>query len=175
MKNLLYLFTLTAIFSMSVCIAAPTTTTTTTTTKTSTGSGTLTTTSTSTMQNGYKTTEPTVTVQNEPDYTVVSKNHENFYYDKYGKMIAHDKVLKTGTFFYNATGQFVGKSVLRGEKTYYYNSIGQFIGVCDINGACQDKNFESTGKIPPLPMVKNFKPFFDDSFLNQQKSTDEEE
>ena len=174
MKKLLYLFTLIAIISMPVGIAAPATTTT-TTTKTSTGTGTITTTQTSTMQNGYKTTETPVTVQNEPDYTIVSKNHENFYYDKYGKMIAHDKILKTGTFFYNATGQYVGKSLPRGEKTFYYNSIGQFIGVCDINGDCQDKNFISTGKIPPLPMVKNFKPFFDDSFLNQRKSSDEEE
>lgn len=175
MKKLLYLFALLVVITVPVCIAAPATTTTTTTTKTSTETGTVTTTSTSTMQNGYKTTEPTVTVQNEPDYTVVSKNRENFYYDKYGKMIAHDKILKTGTFFYNATGQYVGKSVPRGEKTYYYNSIGQFIGVCDIKGDCQDKAFASTGKIPPLPMVKNFKPFFDDSFLNQQKTTDEEE
>ena len=167
MKKLLYLFTLIALVSVPVCIAAPATTTTTTTTKTSTGTGTITTTQTSTMQNGYKTTEAPVVVQNEPDYTVVSKNHENFYYDKYGKMIAHDKVLKTGTFF--------GKSLPRGEKTFYYNSIGQFIGVCDVNGDCQDKNFVSTGKIPPLPMIKNFKPFFDDSFLNQQKTTDEEE
>ena len=83
MKKLLYLFTLIAIISMPVCIAAPATTTT-TTTKTSTGTGTITTTQTSTMQNGYKTTETPVTVQNEPDYTIVSKNHENFYYDKYG-------------------------------------------------------------------------------------------
>ena len=175
MRKYLYLFALLAVISAPVCFAVPSTTSTTTTTKTSTGTGVITTSSTTTMQNGYKSTEPTVTVQNEPDYTVVSKNHENFYYDKYGKMIAHDKILKTGTFFYNSTGQYVGKSLPRGEKTYYYNSIGQFIGVCSINGECQDKNFVSTGKIPPLPMVKNFKPFFDDSFLKQQKTTDEEE
>lgn len=152
MKKLAYLFTLIAIISTPVCIAVPTTSATAPNTSNANG-----------------------TTQTEPDYTVVSKNHENFYYDKYGKMIAHDKTLKTGTFFYNATGQFVGKSLLRGEKTYYYNSIGQFIGVCDIKGECQDKNFASTGKIPPLPMVKKDKPFFDDSFLNQQKSSDEEE
>lgn len=150
MKKRIYLFILIAIITMTqVCIAVPTT--------------------------SVAPSSATATPQNEPDYTVVSKSHENFYYDKYGKMIAHDKVLKTGTFFYNATGQFVGKSLLRGEKNYYYNSIGQFIGVCDIKGECQDKNFASTGKVPPLPMIKKDKPFFDDSFLNQQKTTDEEE
>lgn len=110
----------------------------------------------------------------EPEYTSVTKRNEVFYYDKYGKMIARDKKIDNQTFFYNKVGQLVGKSIERNGKIYYYNQISNFIGVCDDNG-CVDKNFVSTGKVPPLPAIKHFTPVYDNNIMNPPlKTTDEE-
>ncbi len=111
----------------------------------------------------------------KPEYSVETKYNKNIYYDKYGKILAHDKTINNQTFFYNKVGQLVGKSVTKNEKTYYYNQIGTFLGVCDETG-CQDKEFNSTGKIPPLPQIKHFQPIYDNNILNPApKTTDEEE
>ena len=117
------------------------------------------------------------TPEKEAEYTTVEKGDKIFYYDKYGKLIAHDKKVKNQTFFYDKTGQLVGRSLERDEKTYYYNSFGKFLGVCDENG-CVDKDFTSTGKIPPLPAIKHFVPVYDNNIMNPPpkiKSEDEEE
>lgn len=115
-------------------------------------------------------------VNKTTDYTTVIKNNENFYYDKYGKFIARDKKIKNQTFFYDKYGQPIGKSVKINEKTYYYNRINKFIGSCDENG-CVDKDFVSTGQIPPLPEIKIFVPVYDNNIMNPPpkiKSDDEE-
>ncbi len=129
------------------------------------------TTTTATTPNTVAPVEPA-----KPEYSVETKYNENIYYDKYGKLLARDKTIKNQTFFYNKVGQLVGKSVVRNEKTYYYNQIGSFLGVCDEEG-CQDKDFNSTGKIPPLPQIKHFQPVYDNDILNPapKTSTDEEE
>ncbi|MBR1681089.1 hypothetical protein IJ707_04790 [bacterium] len=105
------------------------------------------------------------TLAKEPEYTTVIRGSQTFYYDKQGKLIAHDKTLKNQTFFYNKTGQLIGKSVERNEKKYYYNSINKFLGVCE-NEDCFDSDFVSTGKIPPLPEIKSFKPVIDNDIIN---------
>lgn len=128
-----------------------------------------------TVQENTDLTQNAVTTPTEPEYTTVNQRNEIFYYDKYGKMIARDKKVDNQTFFYNKVGQLVGKSVERNGKTYYYNQISKFIGVCDDNG-CVDKDFVSTGKIPPLPAIKHFVPVYDNNIMNPPpKTTDEEE
>ncbi len=127
-----------------------------------------------TVQENTDLTQNAVTTPTEPEYTTVNQRNEIFYYDKYGKMIARDKKVDNQTFFYNKVGQLVGKSVERNGKTYYYNQISKFIGVCDDNG-CVDKDFVSTGKIPPLPAIKHFVPVYDNNIMNPPpKTTDEE-
>ena len=93
----------------------------------------------------------------EPEYTTVVKNYQTFYYDKEGKLISSGRAIKDRTFFYDKYGQLIGKSVQRNDKRYYYNGLNRFIGMCDENG-CYDSNFVSTGKVPPLPQIKTFKP-----------------
>ena len=120
------------------------------------------------------TAQNTSSTPTEPEYTSIVRKNEVFYYDKYGNMIARDKKIDNQTFFYNKVGQMVGKSVERNGKTYYYNQISKFLGVCDDNG-CVDKDFNSTGKIPPLPAIKHFVPVYDNSIMNPPpKTTDEE-
>lgn len=104
----------------------------------------------------------------EPEYVTVKKGIETFYYDKYGKLISREKYVKPSNFFYNANGQCMGKSVERLNKTYYYTQTGMFLGVCDDKGECFDKDFTSIGKIPPLPIVKNNIPYFDEELLKPQ-------
>ena len=113
----------------------------------------------------------------KPEYITVKKGTETFYYDKYGKLISREKYVKPNNFFYNANGQCMGKSVERLNKTYYYTQTGLFLGVCDDKGECFDKDFVSIGKIPPLPIVKNNIPYFDEELLKPQaqKSKDEDE
>jgi len=108
------------------------------------------------------------------EYTAEVKGLQTFYYDKYGKFIARDKKVNGQVFFYNKSGQFAGKSVERGDKTYYYNSANKFLGVCDEN-VCKDSEFNVTGKIPPLPEIKHFKPVYDDSILNPQSKTSDKD
>lgn len=125
-----------------------------------------------------QTAQPQTEIQQqtpEPEYTRVIKKDTIYYYDKYGRMIAHDKTIKNQTFFYDKTGQLVGRSIKRDEKTYYYSRINKFLGYCDENG-CVDKEFTSTGKIPPLPEIKHFVPVYDNNIMNPPpKTTSEEE
>lgn len=112
----------------------------------------------------------------KPDYITVVKGTQIFYYDKEGKFFARDKKINDQTFFYNKTGQLTGKSVERGYKTYYYNSLNKFLGVCD-EKECFDSEMTSTGKIPPLPKIKNFVPYIDPAISNpkQEEAKKEEE
>lgn len=113
----------------------------------------------------------------KPEYVTVKKGVETFYYDKYGKLISREKYVKPNNFFYNANGQCMGKSVERLNKVYYYTQTGIFLGVCDDKGECYDKDFVSVGKIPPLPIIKNNIPYFDEELLKpqSQKGKDEDE
>lgn len=119
-------------------------------------------------------TQNTNEIPKEPEYTSIVRKNEVFYYDKYGNMIARDKKIDNQTFFYNKVGQMVGKSVDRNGKTYYYNQISKFLGVCDDNG-CVDKDFNSTGTIPPLPAIKHFVPVYDNNIMNPPPKTSNEE
>ncbi len=86
----------------------------------------------------------------QEEFIKVEKNNQVIYYDKNGKLLARSNKIDNATFFYNNVGRFIGKNVLINNKTYYYNSLGKFIGICDESG-CTDKDFNSTGIIPPLP------------------------
>ena len=111
----------------------------------------------------------------EPEYITVKNGTETFYYDKYGKLISREKYVKPNNFFYNANGQCMGKSVERLNKVYYYTQTGIFLGVCDDKGECFDKDFVSIGKIPPLPVVKNNIPYFDEELLKPQTQNSKED
>lgn len=112
----------------------------------------------------------------EQDYTIVKTKNKTVYYDKYGRMIAHDKYINNQTFFYDKVGQLIGKSLERSGVVYYYNPIGKFLGTCDVSG-CKDSEFNSTGNVPPLPKIVKFVPVFDPEILNPsvKKSEEEEE
>lgn len=158
MKKFVYLIAI--LFAGTFAIAVPTDTPVTN----------VTTTANTTQTNPAVAQTPT-----QPEYTVESSLHENIYYDKFGKVIARDKTINNQTFFYNKVGQLVGKSITRNENTYYYNQIGNFLGICN-ETECKDKDFNSTGKIPPLPQIKHFQPVYDNNILNPppKTSTDEE-
>lgn len=110
----------------------------------------------------------------KPEYIAVIKNSQTFYYDKQGRLIAHDKKVNGQTFFYDRTGQFVGKSVKRNDTTYYYNGINKFIGTCTEN-ECFNGEFVSTGKIPPLPTIKHFTPVYDEELVTPKPKTNSSE
>ncbi len=109
-------------------------------------------------------------IQN-PDLTVVEKGNQKFYYDKYGKFIARDKKVNGQIFFYNKTGQLVGKSVERNDKNYYYNGLNKFLGYCN-EKECFDEELNSTGKVPPLPKINEFKAVIDDNIINPSAKED---
>lgn len=111
---------------------------------------------------------------NNKKYTSVVKGSQTFYYDKFGKLIAHDKVINNQTFFYNKVGQLIGKSVERENKIFYYSSINKFLGVCDEQG-CFDSNFISTGNVPPLPKMNEFKPILNEDLNNNANTSNLED
>lgn len=113
---------------------------------------------------------PKIIKLQNPDFAVEEKGSQKFYYDKQGNFIARENKVNNQIFFYNKNGQMLGKSIKRNSNTYYYNGLNKFIGYCT-EQECFGEDFKSTGTVPPLPAIKEFKPVIDNNILNPQNQT----